>query len=41
MPVDIITTGDPASVGGDGASPEAVQDRSADEPEADETPIAP
>jgi UDP-GlcNAc:undecaprenyl-phosphate GlcNAc-1-phosphate transferase len=41
VPVDIITTGDPASVGGDGASPEAVQDRSADEPEADETPIAP
>ncbi len=41
VPVDIITTGDPASVGGDGASPDAVQDRSADEPEADETPIAP
>ncbi|WP_263820798.1 MraY family glycosyltransferase [Salinibacter sp.] len=41
VPVDIITRGDPASVGGDGASPDAVQDRSADEPEADETPIAP
>ncbi len=41
VPVDIITTGNPASVGGDGASPDAVQDQSADEPEADETPIVP